>query len=535
VPMHRRTFLKTTTALGASAPFVAKGAQAQGRADSLLIVAEGGPNALDIHVPGANRPVFGLAWNTYDRLITFGATKTPTGEPIFDYHTLKPELASEWQEASDGMSVTFKLRKDATFHDGKPVTAKDVKWSFDRALSVGGFPTNQMNAGSMEKKEQFVAVDDHTFRVDFLRKDKLTMPDLAVLCGVVVNSELVKANAKPEDPWGVQWTRTNAAGGGAFKIESFKPGQETIYVRNDSWKCGPLPKLRRVIFREVPSAANRRALLERGDADLSFDLPPRDLSEIVQAGKLKVVGVPMSNTVLFIGMSSKVPPFDNVKVRQAVAHAIPYEKIKNAAVYGRARMLNGGAAEVTSTKWPEPLNYDTNLAKAKALLAEAGFPNGFETQFSFEASAATLSEPIAVLLQESLAQIGVKVTINKVPAGQLRGHLVKKELPLFTDTFGAWFDDPDYYFFLFYHGSNGPWNSTAYVNPEMTRLIDQARVERDSAKYKELIMQMIRLARTDVPAMPLFQPYLDVAMQKNVEGYLYMFHRQMEFRTLYKT
>src|SRR6202043_518166 len=88
------------------------------------------------------------------------------------------------------MSVTFRLRKDAVFHDGTPVTAKDVKWSFDRAVTVGGFPTFQMKAGSMEKPEQFVVVDDHTFRVDFIRKDHLTLPDLAVVVPCVMNAQL---------------------------------------------------------------------------------------------------------------------------------------------------------------------------------------------------------------------------------------------------------------------------------------------------------------------------------------------------------
>ncbi|MDW4677710.1 ABC transporter substrate-binding protein, partial [Escherichia coli] len=88
----------------------------------------------------------------------------------------KPELAEDMD--SGAMSATFKLRKDATFHDGTPVTARDVKWSLDRAVSVGGFPTFQMKAGSLEKPEQFVVVDDHTVRVDFLRRDRLTVPDL---------------------------------------------------------------------------------------------------------------------------------------------------------------------------------------------------------------------------------------------------------------------------------------------------------------------------------------------------------------------
>jgi peptide/nickel transport system substrate-binding protein len=112
--------------------------------------------------------------------MSYGRKTLPDGRVVYDRNKLEPELAESWQMAPDGSSVTFKLRKNAKFHDGTPVTAKDVKWSFDRAVTVGGFPTFQMAAGSLEKPEQFVAVDDHTFTVKFLRKDKLTMNDLAV-------------------------------------------------------------------------------------------------------------------------------------------------------------------------------------------------------------------------------------------------------------------------------------------------------------------------------------------------------------------
>ena len=155
-------------------------AQAQGRADTLVVVTEVGPNMLDIHAPGANRPSYQSSWNIYDRLLTFGSKTLKDGSRMYDYASLKPELAESWQGAPDGMSVTFKLRKDAKFHDGSPVTANDVKWSFDRAVTVGGFPTFQMKAGSLEKPEQFEVVDDYTFRVKFVRKDKLSMPVLGV-------------------------------------------------------------------------------------------------------------------------------------------------------------------------------------------------------------------------------------------------------------------------------------------------------------------------------------------------------------------
>ena len=149
----------------------------------------------------------------------------PDGTPSYDREMLAPELAESWQVAPDGMSCTFKLRKDATFHDGTPVTAKDVKWSFDRSVSVGGFPTFQMSAGSLEKREQFVVVDDHTFRVDFIRKDKMLMFNLAVVVPFVINSELAKKNATEADPWALAWLKLNEAGGGAYKVESWKAGQ----------------------------------------------------------------------------------------------------------------------------------------------------------------------------------------------------------------------------------------------------------------------------------------------------------------------
>ena len=234
--------------------------QAQGRADALVVVTEVGPNMLDIHAPGANRPSYQSSWNIYDRLLTFGSKTLKDGSRMYDYASLKPELAESWQVAPDGMSVTFRLRKDAKFHDGSPVTAHDVKWSFDRAVTVGGFPTFQMKAGSLEKPEQFEAVDDYTFRVKFVRKDKLSMPDLGVPVAVVINSKLAKQHATPQDPWAVEWVKQNDAGGGAYKIESWRPGQETVYARFEDWKSGPLPKIRRVIVREIPSAGTRRAM-----------------------------------------------------------------------------------------------------------------------------------------------------------------------------------------------------------------------------------------------------------------------------------
>jgi peptide/nickel transport system substrate-binding protein len=531
--MRRRDFLKSTAA---TAGMVAAGhivpAQAQSHQDTLLSTSESGPNSLDVMGIGANPQVAEASWNTYDRLVTLAIKKDANGNDHYDPLTFKPELAESWDLGD--MSVTFKLRKDAKFHDGSPVTCKDVKWSFDRAVTIGGVPSFQMKAGSMQKPEQFVVVDDHAFRIDFLRKDKLTFPDLAVPTPCVINSGLAKKNATGKDPWAMEWLRSNEAGSGAFRVEKWMPGQELIYQRFDDWKSGPLPNIQRVIWRTVPSPSNRRALIERGDADISFGFPPKDVAEMVQEKKLTVVGTPVDNCIVFVDMNTKIPPFDKLKVRQAIAYAIPYQKIMDAAMFGRGTPMFGGSAEVSSPAWPQPTPFNTDMAKAKQLLAEAGLPHGFETTLSFDLGVAVTNEPICELVQESLAQLGIKATINKIPGANWRVELAKKSMPMLVNIFGGWLVFPEYFFFWNYHSQNSLFNTMSYQNPAMDKLIEAARFETDPHKYEEEVEGFISLAFADAPRIPLFQPSVDVVMQKDVTGYCYWFHRQLDYRQLAK-
>src|SRR5258707_11041485 len=171
------------------------------------------------------------------------------------------------------MSATFKLKKNAKSHDGAPVRAKDVKWSLARAIGVGGFPAFQMSAGSLTKPEQFVVVDDYTVRVDFAKKDRLTIPDLAVIVPCVVNSELLKKNASEKDPWGLEFAKQQTVGSGAYKVTKWTAGTEVILERNDEWVGGPAPKSRRGIWRMGPQARNPPALLGPCACDVSSAFP----------------------------------------------------------------------------------------------------------------------------------------------------------------------------------------------------------------------------------------------------------------------
>lgn len=189
---------------------------------------------------------------------------------------------------------------------------------------------------------------------------------------------------------------------------------------------------------------------------------------------------------------------------------------------------------MTSPEWPQPGPYNTDIAKAKQLLADAGLPDGFETTLSFDLGAAVTNEPMCVLIQESLAQIGVKVTLDKVAGSNWRAAFQSKKLPFITNLFGAWLNYPDYFFHWAYHGQNALFDTSSYQNPEMDRLIDAARLESDPSKYRGEVVDFIQLAFQDMPMIPLYQPFQNVAMRKGITGYRYWFHRQLDYRSLQK-
>lgn len=537
--MKRRTFLKTGSAgvLGTGlpgaglVPWLAGPARAAGRGDTLVAAIGYGINSLDIHRPGTNRPAYQVPVNVYDRLVRFGAKQLPNGTYSYDYTTLEPELAESWELAADGLSATFHLRRDARFIDGSPVTAEDVRWSFDRAVSVGGFPSTQMKAGSLEKPEQFVAVDEHTFRIDFLRKSKLTLPDLAVPVAVIYPSRIGKAQATADDPWALEYFHRNAVGSGAYKLERWDAGQQFVYIRNEDWASGPKPYFQRVIIREVPSPATRRALVERGDVDVLLDMPDRDTKALLENGRIAVASAPIENCLYGLALNTQTPPLDDKRVRQAIAHAMPYRQIVEAAAYGRGLPLFGGR-DSDSIAWPQPSPYDTDLDKARALLAEAGV-DGFDTTLALNLGLVEWQEPACLLIQESLARIGINVSIEKIPGADWRTRVeLQKSYPMAMFNFGGWLNYPDYYFFWCYNPGT-VFNTMNYDNAEFSELVDRTlHAEVDDPDYAPGIRRLIDIAFDELPLIPLYQPFLDVSMQPDIDGYQYWFHRQLDVRPL---
>lgn len=532
--MKRRVLLQGA----AGAALLAGGggaAQAQSRAETLRYVTGNTINTLDTTMPGATRESFGLSMNVYDRLFTFGRKK------VDDYWTFDPtvirgELAKSYSISPDGKVITITLRDNATWQDGSPVTAEDVKWSLDRAVSAKSLAAPQFTTGSLTKPDQFKVVDPKTVTVALDKPDRLALANLCVPYAIMVNSKLAKKHATADDPWAQEWMKTNTAASGAYIVESHKPGESTVLRRNEKWTGGPdgaLPNFRRIIIQTVPEFATRANLIERGDADLSIDLAAADLPTIEKSTKAKLVSMPITNGFTHVSMNTQMAPFDNVKVRKAIAAALAYDDMFQASIFGRGKKLYG--ADWTTTppdvSFPQPIPNKTDPALAKKLLAEAGHPNGFSTTFAYSVGTAATAEPLAALVKEALGKVGIQVELQKKPDAEFNTLAADRKMPFFTDGATAWLPYT-YYFFYLYFTRPQRWNFSSFQSQKMVDLTLDARFQTDQAKYDDDCKQMIELFTAETPLIMLWQPNHDAAMAKSVDGYTYQFYRQADFRDL---
>ncbi|MGJ4957544.1 ABC transporter substrate-binding protein [Bradyrhizobium sp. HKCCYLRH2015] len=532
--MSKRSLFAATALLAVM--LAAPSVHAQSRAETLRYVTGATVNTLDPNIPGSTREAFALSMSSYDRLVSFGR-KQLNGKWVFDLDTITGELAESYSVSADGLKITFKLRPDAKFQDGSPVTAEDVKWSLDRCVTAPILGKAQLLTGSLTSADQFKVIDPLTFEVTLPKPDKLALPNLATVYPIIINSKLAKAHATAEDPWALNWTKENAAGSGAYIVETFKPGEQVIAKRNEAWNRGTPDKpaaFKRLIIQSVPEPATRANLVERGDADLVIDLQASDVQSLEGKGKLKVISTPQYNAVTFISMNNTIPPFDNVNVRRAIAYALPYDDMFKAALFSRGAPLYGATwadGKPPSGGYPIPQPIKLDLEKAKAYLKDAGMPDGFSTTFSFNVGQAATAEPMAALVKEQLGKIGIKVDIQKLPDAQMSTAINEKKLPFFTEGIVAWLPSTDYFYRNFYTGKQR-WNYSSTDNAELEKIAQEARFEADKAKYEEQGKALNAIHFDQMFQIPIWQAAQDAVMQPTVDGYVYQFTRQVDYRNL---
>ena len=194
-----------------------------------------------------------------------------------------------------------------------------------------------------------------------------------------------------------------------------------------------------------------------------------------------------------------------------------------------ASTVQSGSTSAVSSENANPAS-DTTMSPGTLPAA----PGGITTSLLFDAGSGTIAEPMAVLVKEALAPLGINVELSKIPGANFRGELNKKTAPVVINRFGGWLDWPDYFFFWNYHGNNSIFNIASYQNPAMDRLIDTARFAADADTYSGAVKGFIGMAEQEVPMIPIAQPLHDVAMQRSIGGYQFWPSREPDFRFLTK-
>ncbi len=420
--------------------------------------------------------------------------------------------------SEDGLAATVKIRPGAKFYNGDPITAHAFKHTFDRAMiAPRSYIPLLVQFMGFDSPEDVLVVDDYTLEFHLDKPSPLFLPLLAFQVFGAMDPETAKAHATDEDPWAFDWYHENANPSGPYIITKWEPGTEYVFEPNPNyWQGSDYFQNSKVIVKVVPSPEDRELLLKQGEVDLALGLPFKDVDVLKADSNVKVYTIEYTR-LFYLGMNNKTSPFDNQKVRQAISYAIPYDVIIQEALYGYAQKATSpiplGMPSHTDDFW----HYGTDLDKAKSLLAEAGFQNGFDVEL-----AVRLSIPwdvdAATLIQSSLAKIGVNVTINKMTDGDFFGKLNNHALPFFIHDWYSWGNDPAFQLsFLLKCGAFT--NYADYCNERVDQLIDEVTWTVDEAEREELMREAQKIIVEEAPWAFLHQPDWIVAVSKDFTGF----------------
>lgn len=470
------------------------GAKAAGAEDTLIIARLSDAESLDHQFMSTINAASVTHGKVYEGLI--GRDKSAE---------LQPLLAESWEQLDD-TTWEFKLRQGVNFHDGTEFTAEAVKATFDRLLDP---EVGSPRAGVLAMVEEIKIIDDHT--VQFLLSEPYS-PLLSILAsheGGIINPKAI------EEFGGDDIQEPN--GTGPFKFESWTPGQVIVLTRNEEY-WGTPAKVGRVEFKVVPEETTRTSMVETGEAHIA---EPLSISQFaaVDASQSSEVYQSEGFGTEYITFNVEKEPFDDVKVRKAVAHAIEMDAIRK-GVYNN---IGGEANSLLGSKvfgYHEGLEtYEYNLSEAKRLLAEAGYPDGLEVKLTTMDNKERIS--LAEVVQSQLKGIGIKVNIEVMEYGTFVDTTHSGETEMIITSWRNATGDADYNQYNLMHssskGANG--NTSFYANAEVDNLIEEARKEADSAKRIELYAKAQDIQMEEVIYIPVRVIENVAVMSKDVSGF----------------
>ncbi len=536
--ISRRALLKYSIAAGAlaAAPGFVRSAFAADKAKTLAIAAPATPLSLDVENSLSLGTIDTVA-AFYDYLIGFNTIPDPDVPGVMREdlapdaskpggYNLKPMLAESWDYAADGKSVKFTLRKGVLSNWGNELTAEDVKYTFDRKFEVKGAGAFMTGVMGLPGKDAVKVEDKYVVSFTLANPN----PILMIVCGHLANpifdSKKCKEMATADDPWSKLFLDTNVAGFGPYNLKEITRGQQMVATaRPDYW--GDKPFFETVIFKEVPASATRLQLLGGGAVDIAQNLAPTEMKSLATAPNATVTSIKASQ-MLWIELNTAFKPLDNPKVRQALNYAMPKDEVVATILQGFGKKMTTFMPDFYPGATAEFYHYDFDIAKAKALLAEAGLADGFSTVLAYNAGD-PIEEPIAIMYQTALKQIGVTVELKKLPAGTFFDSLTKRSEPMTFNLDAPFTPDPGFSLNL-YFDSNSFLDFSNYKNEEADGLITQALSTLDTGTRMSAAKSAQKIINDEAPWALIANPGFHLAHGKDLGGIVYYTSNRLNFQ-----
>jgi peptide/nickel transport system substrate-binding protein len=517
--------------------------------------------ALGVVVPGRSAPVYSPQQTLVIATASVGSVVSldpqvsyEMGDPDHNcYSTLvqytngdlthpRPSVASSWTVSRDGRVYTFHLRRGIKFASGNVLTADDIVYTFERVVNIPKDPASwlitQMGIDSKNVDEVVKAVDPQTVVIT-LPKPFSPGAFLSIMANnvaAIVDSKTVRAHVQNND-WGTNWLADHSAGSGPYQLVQWERQVRIELVANPNYNLGPAPSIKRIIWPNINENTVQRDMLQRGDADIATGLSASQLAALRQDPRFFVAQIP-DLAMEYLGMDVKnVPAFGKAQVRQAVKYAIDYDGIVHDLLAGNGLPLQGIIPKGLFGYDPSlPFKHDP--AKAKQLLAEAGFASGFTVDLlasNATAAGGVSSGDLASKVKNDLGAVGVTVNVRQVAADELYKTYRAQKSQMVLANWYVDYPDPDDFAKPFgdYTQKSLAWR-LQYYNDPLAKLVDEAGGMENTPQRAALYKKINEMMYQDGPFAILYQPMISLGVSKRLQHLVFDAVNGIDFFSLTK-
>lgn len=513
----RRSFLITTALVAASLAVPVAADAATPRDQLVIAVNMSSMRGLDPNELNQLESAEVVA-NLYERLVVL---------PADDVTKPMPGLAESWSVSDDGKTFTFKIRPDVSFHSGNPLTAKDVEWSLRRLVKLGLAPSVDLRQWGFKEDNVdslIKATDESTLvlQTPEVWNPNLILYSLASFSTSILDSALLAEHDKNGD-MGREFLQTNDAGSGPYSLRTWRVNDLLIADGFEDYWQGT-PKMRRVILRHIPESSGQRLQLEAGDVDVATRLSSTDLAAVESGGNADIQKTP-GYGFYYLALNQKDEILSNPKVREAFRYLIDYDGLAGTVMkyYGvkQQTIIPAGLLGASDSN-----PYKLDIEKAKQLLAEAGYPDGFSKVYY--ATPVTPEYEVAQSLQANAAKAGIKLDLQ---GGDHIGKFRTREFEIFSARSGERLPDPHAVLQSYATNANNSdeaklagllaWRTAWDVPKDIQDMVTAAAHETDQAKRAALYAKINQAYLDASPALiTSFQRTDAKAVRKDVKGYV---------------